>query len=145
MIRIDVYHHMLHFGVFLFHIFVYSLRNFVCLGQRYITLYGDFKIDIYFISELSGMQKIDAFHTRLTFDEAPEFLLKSVVTGSIQHFRDGIPDNIISDFQNEQADDQAGNGIHDRKAQPGHSDADKGTDRGDGIRTVVPCIRFKSG
>ena len=82
-----------------------------------------------FVSELPGVQQVDLYHTLLFLDKGSELQLKPSVTGSVQHLGDRVPEDVVSHFQNQRADDKAGDRIHEGKSQPGQGYADEGTHR----------------
>ena len=82
---IYVDHYMLDAGKVLFEIAVYALRNRMGGQQGDIPVDSNFQIDIYFVSEQSGVQQIDLLHTGLLFNEIPQLLLKWLAAGSIKH------------------------------------------------------------
>ena len=138
-------HDVLHIGEFPFNGAVDPFGDPVGIDQRNIRFHCDFQIHIDFVSKLPCMQQVDPFNAVLCADKGAQTLLKLVIAGSIKHFADSITGDFKSDFENQCADDQACDGIHDRETQLGHPDADKRSDGGDRVRTMMPGIRLESG
>ena len=52
-------------------------------------------------------------------------LFHIVAAGGIQHFAQGVLNDVVSHLEDEQADHHAGNGVHDGKAQLCRPDTQK--------------------
>lgn len=75
-------------------------------------------------AEHSGLQAADAQHAILFADDLAHFLHGLFITGFVDHLVDCIAEYIDGSFQNEQADNHAGNRVQNRESQSCTADTD---------------------
>ena len=126
-------HDVLHVRIVGFNVLVHMLSDCMRIDQGDVTVDRDLQVHIDLVAELPCVKQVDLLHTGLLQNETAELLLEIFTAGSIQHFRDCVLDNVIRDLQDQDADDQTGNRIHERETQLGQADTDERAYGRDGV------------
>ena len=138
-----MHHNVLDLREVCFNGIVHDLCCFVCLFQRFLRIGGNFHIDIDFIAKFARAQHIQTQHARLLLNAGAHFLFQFRLAGMIHHLIGGIQKNLRGCLCDKHTNDQAGNRIQHRIAHACTKDAEQGADRGQRIRTMMPCIRHQ--
>ena len=119
--------------------------DFVGGGQGLVAIGGDLHIYVQPAAKLPGAQQIQPQHSVLCLDGLRHGGFHLRVSGLVHQLPDGAHEDVIGGFQDEQADDQAGDGVQDGQPQLCPGDAHQGADGGQGIGAVMPGVRHEGG
>ena len=100
------------------------LGDIVCLYQCQAAVCFNLGIHIDAGAKHSGLQAADAQHAILFADDLAHFLHGLFITGFVDHLVDCIAEYVDGSFQNEQADNHAGNRVQNRESQTCAADTD---------------------
>ena len=90
---------------------MYCFCDIVCLAECFFTVCTDLDVHIDLISEYTCHQKINALDTINCRRTVPELLLCLCIAGFINHFSNGIHEDVVGCLDDEYTDDNAGNRI----------------------------------
>ena len=138
--RVDVHHDVLDLGKGFLDLGVHALRDGVGLGQRKARVRADFEVHVHAASEHAGVQHVHAQHALPALGAAADGGLQAVVAGVVHHAVDGVLEDLQGRLQYEQADDEAGDGLHHGDAQPRPHDARQRADGGQRVAAMVPGL-----
>ena len=119
---------------------MYIFRNIMCIKKGNISICCDLDIHIHLGSEKTSFKKVYSSDARYLEDLSLHEFLSFCITGMIYHLVNGIPENVDRCLGDHNADHDTGDRVQDRVSQSCTEDADKRSDRGKCIWTMVPCI-----
>lgn len=110
-------HAVLYPGKRMFDVVVDFLGDVVGLIQGQGAFGTDFHVHVYHGAEIPCFEGVQAKNSRNGQNGLPQGVHHWVAAGLVRHLRDGIQEDVQGRLQDEETDDDAGQGIHDGKAQ----------------------------
>ena len=107
---------------------MYMLCNVMSVSKWKISIHRNLRVYVDLVAEHSGTKHIQMDNSRLLGNIIADFIFVLFAARGIEHFIQGIPENIIRYFQNKDTDDNAGDRIQNRKSKHGACNTDQGAD-----------------